>query len=93
MSDTSNRGRILFILMTNRPDKLDVDIKRAGRLDRKVPLLYAQSAEEIEAVLLAQLRKHRLTLGGELSCRPGGDISAAVGTIQCRLRGHHVVGG
>ena len=61
MSDTSNRGRVLFILMTNRPDKLDVDIKRAGRLDRKVPLLYAQSAEEVEAVLLAQLRKHRLT--------------------------------
>ncbi len=61
MSDTSNRGRILFILMTNRPDKLDVDIKRAGRLDRKVPLLYAQTAEEVEAVLLAQVRKHKLT--------------------------------
>jgi len=61
MSDTSNRGRILFILMTNRPDKLDVDIKRAGRLDRKVPLLYAQSADEVEAVLLAQLRKHKLS--------------------------------
>jgi SpoVK/Ycf46/Vps4 family AAA+-type ATPase len=60
MSDTSNRGRILFILMTNRPDRLDVDIKRAGRLDKKIPLLYAQSAEEVEAVVLAQLRKHRL---------------------------------
>jgi SpoVK/Ycf46/Vps4 family AAA+-type ATPase len=60
MSDTSNRGRILFILMTNRPDKLDVDIKRAGRLDKKIPLLYAQTAEEVEAVVSAQLRKHRL---------------------------------
>src|SRR6185369_15533970 len=60
MSDTSNRGRILFILMTNRPDKLDVDIKQAGRLDRKIPLLYAQTAEEVEAVVNAQLRKHRL---------------------------------
>lgn len=60
MSDTSNRGRILFILMTNRPDRLDVDIKRAGRLDKKIPLLYAQTAEEVEAVLTAQLRKHRL---------------------------------
>jgi len=47
MSDTSNRGRILFILMTNRPDKLDVDIKRAGRLDKKIPLLYAQTPEEV----------------------------------------------
>jgi SpoVK/Ycf46/Vps4 family AAA+-type ATPase len=60
MSDTSNRGRILFILMTNRPDRLDIDIKRAGRLDKKIPLLYAQTEEEVEAVVAAQLRKHRL---------------------------------
>ncbi len=60
MSDTSNRGRVLFILMTNRPDKLDVDIKRAGRLDRKIPFLYAQTAPEVEQVLVAQVRKHKL---------------------------------
>jgi ATP-dependent 26S proteasome regulatory subunit len=46
--------------MTNRPDKLDVDIKRAGRLDRKIPFLYAQTAEDVEAVLEAQIRKHKL---------------------------------
>jgi len=60
MSDTSNRGRVLFIVMTNRPDKLDVDIKRAGRLDRKIPFLYAQTPEEVEMILAAQLRKQRL---------------------------------
>lgn len=37
MSDPDNRGQVLFILMTNRPDKLDTDIKRPGRLDRKIP--------------------------------------------------------
>lgn len=58
MSDTTNRGRVLFILMTNRPDKLDVDLKRAGRLDTKIPFLYPQDAETVEAVLLAQCRKH-----------------------------------
>jgi SpoVK/Ycf46/Vps4 family AAA+-type ATPase len=63
MSDTANRGRILFILMTNRPDRLDLDIKRAGRLDKKIPLLYAQTPEEVEAVVNAQLRKHRLDNG------------------------------
>ena len=51
MSDTSNRGRILFIVMTNRPDKLDVDLKRAGRLDRKIPFLYAQTPEDVEQVV------------------------------------------
>ena len=54
MSDTENRGRVLFILMTNRPDKLDIDIKRAGRLDRKIPFLYPQTREEVVSVLQAQ---------------------------------------
>ncbi len=60
MSDTRNRGRVLFILMTNRPDKLDVDIKRAGRLDRKIPFLYPQEPEAVEAVLVAQFKKNRI---------------------------------
>src|SRR5581483_10925964 len=60
MSDTAHRGRVLFVLMTNRPDKLDVDIKRAGRLDRKIPFLYPQTPEEVEDVLVAQLRKHKV---------------------------------
>ncbi|MGH9944985.1 MAG: ATP-binding protein, partial [Pyrinomonadaceae bacterium] len=60
MSDTSNRGRILFLVMTNRPDKLDVDLKRAGRLDRKIPFLYSQTAEEVETVAQALVRKNRI---------------------------------
>lgn len=60
MSDTSNRGRILFLVMTNRPDKLDVDLKRAGRLDRKIPFLYSQRPEEVEAVARALIRKNRI---------------------------------
>src|SRR5262249_44183700 len=60
MSDTENRGRVLFILMTNRPDKLDIDIKRAGRLDRKVPFLYPQTPEEVSGVLTAQLKKQKV---------------------------------
>jgi ATP-dependent 26S proteasome regulatory subunit len=60
MSDTANRGRVLFILMTNRPDKLDIDIKRAGRLDRKIPFMYPQTADEVEQIFAAQIRKHKL---------------------------------
>ena len=60
MSDTDNRGRVLFILMTNRPDKLDVDIKRAGRLDRKIPFLYPQTGEEVTNILKAQFKKNQI---------------------------------
>lgn len=62
MSDTENRGNILFILMSNRPDKLDVDIKRAGRLDRKIPFFYADDPEEIESILKAQAKKNKVNI-------------------------------
>jgi SpoVK/Ycf46/Vps4 family AAA+-type ATPase len=62
MSDTENRGRVLFIVMTNRPDKLDVDLKRAGRLDRKIPFLYPQSAAEVVGILQAQFRKNKVAV-------------------------------
>jgi len=67
MSDTSNRGRILFLVMTNRPDKLDVDLKRAGRLDRKIPFLYVQTPEEVELVAKALLRKNKIKTDVDLS--------------------------
>ena len=67
MSDTSNRGRILFLVMTNRPDKLDVDLKRAGRLDRKIPFLYSQTPPEVEAVAKALVRKNRLKTDVDLT--------------------------
>ena len=58
MSDPENRGQVLFILMTNRPDKLDTDIKRPGRLDRKIPFFYAESGAERAAVVMAILRRY-----------------------------------
>jgi SpoVK/Ycf46/Vps4 family AAA+-type ATPase len=61
MSDPDNRGVVVFMLMTNRPDKLDVDIKRAGRLDRKIPFFYASTPEEVEGILDAQLKRHKIS--------------------------------
>jgi transitional endoplasmic reticulum ATPase len=55
MSDTDNRGQVLFILMTNRPDRIETDLKRPGRLDRKVPFFYCETAAERCAVLKAIL--------------------------------------
>ena len=67
MSDTSNRGRIMFLVMTNRPDKLDVDLKRAGRLDRKIPFLYVQTPEEVESIAKALLKKNKIKTEVDLS--------------------------
>ena len=62
MSDPDNRGQVLFILMTNRPDKLDIDIKRAGRIDRKIPFFYPETPEDVEAVLNALMTRYKLGL-------------------------------
>ena len=67
MSDTSNRGRILFLVMTNRPDKLDVDLKRAGRLDRKIPFLYSQTPDEVENIARASIRKNHIATDVDLT--------------------------
>lgn len=57
MSDTENRGNVLFIMLTNRPDKLDTDIKRPGRLDRKLPFFYCETGPERAQVVGAVLRR------------------------------------
>ncbi len=79
MSDTSNRGRILFLVMTNRPDKLDVDLKRAGRLDRKIPFLYAQTPEEVELVARALVRKNKIDTEVDLTTIRDGFATKLVG--------------
>src|SRR5205085_7456189 len=40
MGDTRNRGRILWILMTSRPDLLPIDLKRQGRAEEHISLFY-----------------------------------------------------
>jgi transitional endoplasmic reticulum ATPase len=79
MSDTSNRGRILFLVMTNRPDKLDVDLKRAGRLDRKIPFLYVQTPAEVELVASALVRKNKIKTDVDLATIRDGFSSKLVG--------------
>jgi SpoVK/Ycf46/Vps4 family AAA+-type ATPase len=67
MSDTSHRGRIMFFLMTNRPDLIDVDLKRAGRIDLKIPFFYPDSEEQIEQVAAATIRKEKYAQNMDLA--------------------------
>ena len=76
MSDTRHRGRIVILMMTNRPDKLDADLKRPGRFDLKIPFFYPEDAAERAAVLLAVLRRSELPLGD------GVAIDGAVASVE-----------
>jgi hypothetical protein len=71
MSDTANRGRIIWIFATSRPDLLEVDLKRQGRLDVHIPLFPPETVEERRALLLAVARKIQVPLGdGDLAELP-----------------------
>jgi SpoVK/Ycf46/Vps4 family AAA+-type ATPase len=72
MSDTSHRGRVVILMMTNRPDKLDVDLKRPGRFDVKVPFFFPESPEERRSVTAAVLRKAQVSLA------PGATLDTVV---------------
>jgi AAA+ superfamily predicted ATPase len=62
MSDTRNRGRILWVFATSRPDLLEVDLKRQGRLDVHIPLFPPETAEERRALLFAIAKKLKFPL-------------------------------
>jgi SpoVK/Ycf46/Vps4 family AAA+-type ATPase len=60
MGDTRNRGRILWILMTSRPDLLPIDLKRQGRAEEHISLFYPDSEADRQQVIEAMLGKNKI---------------------------------
>jgi SpoVK/Ycf46/Vps4 family AAA+-type ATPase len=57
MGDTRNRGRILWFLITCRPDLLPIDLKRQGRAEEHVPLFYPETPAEYDEIYRVMLKK------------------------------------
>lgn len=57
MGDTRYRGKIIWMLLTARPDLLPVDIKRQGRAEVHIPLFYPTDDAEIRKMLVVLARK------------------------------------
>lgn len=62
MGDTRYRGKILWMLLTSRPDRLPVDLKRQGRAEVHIPLFYPASEEEFRAMFRVMARKNKVDL-------------------------------
>jgi SpoVK/Ycf46/Vps4 family AAA+-type ATPase len=56
MSNTENRGRIMWFLMTARPDLMPVDLKRQGRAEEHLAL-FPPSTEEERIELYTAMKK------------------------------------
>jgi hypothetical protein len=65
MSDPDTRGRVVWILASSRPDMIEVDLKRPGRVDVKVPLLPTTTTEESAKLLRALCKRMGLDVTKE----------------------------
>jgi ATP-dependent 26S proteasome regulatory subunit len=83
MGNTTYRGKIVWFLLTCRPDLLPIDLKRQGRAEEHIALFYPQTAAERDELFTAMQKKtkvkvevpdfSKLTGGHEYS---GADIEA-----------------
>jgi len=62
MSDTRNRGKIVWMFATSRPDLLEVDLKRQGRLDVHIPLFPPGEEQGRRDLFAAMARKLRMEI-------------------------------
>lgn len=67
MSNSRNRGRILWALATSRPDLVEVDLKRPGRVDVKIPIFPTATADEGYALIRALTKRRGVALPERLA--------------------------
>src|SRR5437773_3827841 len=93
MGNTELRGKVIWFLLTCRPDLLPVDLKRQGRAEEHIALFYPETDQERLALLRAmqkktgtrlespEMEKLFLERAGSLS---GADIEAVL--IRARMK-------
>lgn len=63
MGNTELRGKVIWFLLTCRPDLLPVDLKRQGRAEEHIALFYPDTDDERLALLKAMQKKTGTVLG------------------------------
>ncbi len=66
MSDTNNQGKIIWVLATSRPDLIEVDLKRPGRIDVKIPLFPTVTPEQSFELIQRLCHRKGLEIKSEL---------------------------
>ena len=62
MGNTEYRGKIIWFLLTCRPDLLPIDLKRQGRAEEHLALFYPETAEEQDDLFTTLVRKLSLKI-------------------------------
>jgi AAA+ superfamily predicted ATPase len=65
MGDTHYRGKIVWMLLTSRPDLLPIDLKRQGRAEVHIPMFYPQDEAEVRDMFVTMARKNKVALAAD----------------------------
>lgn len=94
MSNTDHRGKIIWFLVTARPDLMPVDFKRQGRAEEHIALFYPATIEEKKELFNIMLKKTNLkyfdtsTLGDDffenMTVTSGAEMEAALTRAKFR---------
>lgn len=94
MSDTKNRGKIIWFLMTARPDLMPIDLKRQGRAEEHIALFPPETEEERKELFEVMKQKTGLKQTEEYIPKAilkgtqtfsGADMEAALTRAKFRL--------
>jgi ATPase family associated with various cellular activities (AAA) len=97
MSVGENRGKIIWVLASSRPDLIEADLKRPGRIDVKIPVFPAATRAEGFELLRVLCRRNSVPIDEEDFrpieklvpewLTPGAAESLAVKTLRTVLTG------
>ncbi len=62
MGNTKYRGKIIWMLLTSRPELLPIDLKRQGRAEVHIPLFYPKKESEIQKMFVIMAKKNKVKL-------------------------------
>jgi AAA+ superfamily predicted ATPase len=65
MGDTRYRGQIVWMLLTSRPDRLPVDLKRQGRAEVHIPLFYPHEDAEFREMFRVMGKKNKVKVADD----------------------------
>jgi len=89
MGNTQYRGKIIWFLLTCRPDLLPIDLKRQGRCEEHIPLFYPETIDDRREMFLAMGKKLKVPLDekmlpdlGKIPPLSGADIESVLTRVR-----------
>lgn len=82
MGNTDYRGKIIWMLLTSRPDLLPIDLKRQGRAEVHIPLFYPQDPAEVTTMFRVMAAKNDVPLADNAVPQVSGDRGLSGADIE-----------